>query len=159
MTTPHDHLIKAVYGDPKHAAEALREELPEAAQRWQAPQDLAELAARLILEVWPNPQTEHRLKQIALEVLGPAAKETIMTAADRLRAEGRLQGRREGRREGLEEGRRDEARRLLLRVLQVKLGPLPPWARAHVEAAELEDLEQWMEGIFAAESLKALLLP
>lgn len=54
-----------------------------------------------------------------------------MTAADQLRAEGRLEGRREERRE------------ILLELLEVRFGPVDPALRARIEQAPLEQLGAW----------------
>ena len=51
------------------------------------------------------------------------------------------------------EGKTDDLKRLLAR----RLGPLPPWAVARINAAPLAQLDAWLDGIFDAPALEALL--
>jgi len=66
--------------------------------------------------------------------------------------EGKLEGKREGKREGLLEGKTDALKHLLRR----RFGELPPWAQARIESATLDQLDAWLDGIFAAETLETL---
>jgi hypothetical protein len=67
----------------------------------------------------------------------------------KLRDEGRSEGRNEGRSEG--------ERSLLLRLLRVRFGELPPVAVARVEAASMVDIERWGERLFSARTLEEVL--
>ncbi len=126
-----------------------------------APNGLDALAQllRYILEV--NERTTPDELQTLLErELGPGTKETIMTAAQRLREEGRLEGRLEGRQEGRQEGREEglqPSRSLLLRVVQQRFGDqLDPLAEQRLRAASLEQVEAWSLRVFTASSLAEL---
>ena len=78
-----------------------------------------------------------------------------MTAAERLRQEGRDEGLKEGRDEGLKEGRRRQAA-MLLNMLRARFGELPADVRARVEAAEAESLSRWGVRFATAERLDDL---
>lgn len=76
-------------------------------------------------------------------------KETIMTTAQRLRAEGHARGRREGRTEGRTEGRAE----MLLRQLRRRFGELPATIHERLQTATIEQLDQWAERILVAAGL------
>ena len=57
------------------------------------------------------------------------------------------------KREGKQEGKRDTLKRLLRR----RFGELPPWAGVRIEEASGAQLDAWVDGIFAAETLQTLL--
>lgn len=84
--------------------------------------------------------------QPIVKQLGPAAEETAMTAAERLRQEGREQG--------LEQGARSARVEMFLIPLRMRFGDAtPPEVLARVEAATKAELETWMGRIFAAQTL------
>lgn len=62
---------------------------------------------------------------------------------------GRAEGKAEGRAEGMAES--------LLIVLRGKYGVLPDWVTERIEHADQEQLRQWMDSVFSAESLEELL--
>jgi hypothetical protein len=69
--------------------------------------------------------------------------------ADRLLGEGQAVGRKEGRKE--------EARRTLLRLLQLRFGALPTITVRRVEGCgDLDQLHTWCDGVLTAPDLKAL---
>ena len=77
------------------------------------------------------------------------------------RREGRAEGRAKGRAEGLSEGR-TEGRSLakaetLARQLAHRFGPLSPAAQATISSATEAQLDTWLDGIFDATSVQALL--
>jgi predicted transposase YdaD len=72
---------------------------------------------------------------------------------EKWKREGLLAGRLEGERKGKLEGKRDTLKRLLRR----RFGELPPWASACIEEASVAQLDAWVDGIFAAETLETLL--
>jgi predicted transposase YdaD len=55
--------------------------------------------------------------------------------------------------EGREEGR-GMARRLVLRMLSKRFGPLPSWVEQRVAASSIEDLDGWSESMLEAASLE-----
>jgi predicted transposase YdaD len=59
----------------------------------------------------------------------------------------------EGKTDGITEGKSDALERLLVH----RFGPLPGWASARIAAASIDQLDAWLDGIFAAESLEALI--
>jgi hypothetical protein len=59
----------------------------------------------------------------------------------------------EGKTDGITEGKSDALERLLAH----RFGPLPGWASARIAAATIDQLDAWLDGIFAAESLEALI--
>jgi hypothetical protein len=81
--------------------------------------------------------------------LGRRVEETAMTAAERLKAEGRAQGRAEGKAEG--------QALLLLKLLTLRFGELPQSAQARVTAASLAQLALYGERVLSAASLEDVL--
>ena len=68
-----------------------------------------------------------------------------------------LEGRKQGREEGREEGRAEGARKILLRLLTVRFGPLPAAARREVAAiSSLARLNQLAEKVLTARSLEEM---
>lgn len=74
---------------------------------------------------------------------------------DEGRAEGRDEGRAEGRAEGLRKAKTDDLSRLLTR----RFGPLPEWAGGRIAAADLAQLDAWIDGLLDAPGLTELLGP
>jgi predicted transposase YdaD len=84
------------------------------------------------------------------EKLAPRAEEVVMTAAEKLRAEGREEGREEGRAEGRERGKAE----LLLRQLPLRFGPLTKELQARVGDAGSDALDLWAERVLSASSIE-----
>ena len=59
----------------------------------------------------------------------------------------------EGKKEGLKEGRREGEVRLLVRMLELKFGPLSPRDRERIDATDSDRLLEWGERILTARSL------
>ena len=68
-------------------------------------------------------------------------------------AEGVAKGIEKGIEKGIAKGRADDLKRLLKR----RFGALPPWAEQRIEAAPVTQLDAWLDGIFDAQSLEALI--
>ncbi len=68
-----------------------------------------------------------------------------MTAAERLR--------REGRKEGHKEGREENGRQYLIAMLQARFGALPEAVLAAIRAAEKTQLDRWFQRGIMARSL------
>ena len=84
-------------------------------------------------------------------------EETILRWEKELRSEGRQEGRREGLREGLREGKIEGMRRMLLKQLELKFGPLTPQVRRGVEAiSRMRELERLAGRVLKAKSLSEL---
>ena len=81
-----------------------------------------------------------RLRSL-MRKLGRRVEETTMTAAERLRAEGRAEG---------------EAK-FLLKQLTALFGELPPAARARIEAASTDELDVFGKRVRSAASLAEVL--
>jgi hypothetical protein len=81
--------------------------------------------------------------------LGREVEETAMTAAERLKAEGRAEGEAKGRVEG-------EAM-LLLKQLALRFGPLPAEVHTRVSSASVEELARFGERVLTAGSLDEVL--
>lgn len=60
------------------------------------------------------------------------------------------------RQKGLQEGRKEEAARLLSKLVRLKYGDLPEWAEGKIQQADTEQLEQWAERILSAETIEQL---
>ncbi|MCB9742239.1 MAG: Rpn family recombination-promoting nuclease/putative transposase [Alphaproteobacteria bacterium] len=117
---------------------------------WRAAQEgglgAVAIVANYTVIVNTRPDTLPRLARLTGEVLGDAAEEHVMTAGELLIEQGRIQGHREGE----ARGRQAEARRLILRMLRIKFGQLPPEVETRVAEAELEAIEAWTERLFSA---------
>ena len=74
--------------------------------------------------------------------LGRAAEETAMTAAERLRQEGRR------------EGRQEKAVEMVLRQLRIRFGTLSDAVERRVRGGTEAELERWSERLLVAESLE-----
>jgi len=70
--------------------------------------------------------------------------------------EGRKKGREEGREEGLEQGELRSLRRTFEKQLSRRFGTLPEHIERQIEQAEKPKLEQWLEQILEAPTLKTL---
>jgi hypothetical protein len=83
-------------------------------------------------------------------------QEVVMTAAERLRQEGRdeVMTLAENLRQ---EGRQEGQRRVLLKQLGLRFGQISPGILARVEQAGSDDLERWAERILTASSLDEVL--
>ena len=64
---------------------------------------------------------------------------------------------RSERNEAITEARKDEARRLLLRQLRGRFGELPAATVARIEAADIADLELWIDRVLSAQTLAEVL--
>ena len=115
---------------------------------------------RYIYEV-TDPELPQELKAKLTAIVHPKDQEAVMTAAERLRQEGRLEGRREGRLEGRQEGRQEgelsAKREFTLKMLSRRFGPLPEVVAQQVLSAELAALERLTDELFTAPSLDALM--
>ena len=79
-----------------------------------------------------------------------------MTAAERLRDEGRLEGRQEGEQRGRQEGQKQGAFSFLLGQLKRKFGPVPERYQQYIQEASSEQLRDWGLQLLDAESLEVL---
>ena len=59
----------------------------------------------------------------------------------------------EGEVKGKAEGKAESLKRLLVR----RFGPLPVWATQRIDAAPIAQLDAWLDGIFDAASVEALI--
>jgi hypothetical protein len=71
--------------------------------------------------------------------------------------EGERKGKREGKLEGEQTGKLEGKTDALKRLLRIRFGDLPPWAQSRIDAATLGQLDTWLDGIFQAATLDALL--
>jgi len=69
--------------------------------------------------------------------------------------EGKTEGEAKGKVEGKGEGKASTLKRQLVR----RFGAVPGWAQRRIDAAPVAQLDAWLDGIFDAESLLALLGP
>jgi predicted transposase YdaD len=60
-----------------------------------------------------------------------------------------------GEAKGKAEGKAEDLKRLLTR----RFGPVPKWAAARIDAASIEQMDAWLDGIFDAQSLEDLIGP
>lgn len=67
--------------------------------------------------------------------------------------QGLEQGREEGLEEGMEKGQRQEAMRMLRRLLVHRFGNLPDRIEDRLSSASIEQIEKWAERLMDAENL------
>lgn len=129
-------------------------------------------------ELWRTVQTaplEPAAREVLAQVLefwfferfrGLAAKEiwamlNLVTPIQETRAyqsifaEGKAEGEARGKAEGKAEGKASALKRQLTR----RFGALPAWVEPRIDAASMEQLDAWLDDIFDAASLVALLGP
>ena len=92
-------------------------------------------------------------------IVGQEAEHTMLTLADRIRAEGHNDGRSEGLNEGLNKGLSEGQRQLVLRLLARRFGALPPDVEARVARAEMDELLDWAMRLLDARSLDEVFTP
>jgi predicted transposase YdaD len=107
---------------------------------------------RYIYEV-TDPELPPELKTKLTAIVHPKDQEALMSAAERLRQEGRLEGRIEGR----QEGELLTKQQLAIRLLTRRFGPLPEGVTDHLSTAEVHTLDRIIDGLFTATSLQALI--
>jgi len=88
-----------------------------------------------------------------LQTMDPAKYEFQSEIAKRWIAVGRAEGQALGRGEGREQGRAD----VLLHLLEQKFGPLDAATHERVRLAPSEEVQRWVDGVFASSSLQDLL--
>ena len=122
----------------------LRRALDLLATMADAPSGLAALAVlvRYILEVSGTPA--HDIKAILKQLERPEVSETVMTAAEQLRDEGR------------KEGEEQTQRANLLLLLNQRFGPLSELILARIRRADLAQLDRWFKCGNTAQSLDAV---
>jgi flagellar biosynthesis/type III secretory pathway protein FliH len=76
-----------------------------------------------------------------------------VTEGEKLIQQGLEKGREEGRQEGREQG----LRTVVLRQLELRFGPLPPWAQTRLESADSNQLGQLAERVLTASTLEEAL--
>jgi hypothetical protein len=115
------------------------------------------LVMRYILLV--NDHVEPEGLQAFLErVAGPDAKDTIMTAGERLIQQGEERGLQKGEERGLQKGIQQGERRLLLRQLRQRFGhQVDAATEQRVVTASAEEIETWAERVLSAATLAELL--
>ena len=72
-------------------------------------------------------------------------------------AKGRDKGLAEGKAEGKVEGKAEGKAEDLKRLLKRRFNTLPPWAAQRIDAASIVQLDAWLDAIFDAQSLEALI--
>jgi predicted transposase YdaD len=65
------------------------------------------------------------------------------------------EGEAKGKAEGKAEGKASTLKRLLAR----RFGPVPAWAERRIDAAEIAQLDVWLDGIFDAANVEDLIGP
>lgn len=106
----------------------------------------------LIEYVWSAGKEQGMIEAI-IEHSREDVKDSAMSAADWLRAQGWQQGWEKGREEGRAEGREEGRRALLLRQIELRFGPVTRHARAKVLAAEPSQIDEWALHLLTARSL------
>jgi hypothetical protein len=124
-----------------------------------APHGLEALALVMRYILLVNDHVEPEALQAFLErVAGSEAKDTVMTAGERLIQQGEERGLAKGLEKGLEKGIQQGERALLLRQLRKRFGNHVDDATAQrLETASAEQIAIWAERVLSAETLTELL--
>ncbi len=93
-----------------------------------------------------------RLRSVVSQVVDVGVADSIMSTADKLRAEGRVLGKAEGMAEGTSRGKLE----LVLRLLESRFPPLSDSVVARIRAASSEELDQIALRILDARSIEAV---
>ncbi|MEM6275260.1 MAG: Rpn family recombination-promoting nuclease/putative transposase [Myxococcota bacterium] len=108
-----------------------------------------ELTARYFIEVRDIEDLE--MLQVEAQLLDPRIKESVMTAAEHLRQEGRKQG--------IDTGRLEQQREMLEQALLKRFGDVPPSLKARIAAEDsLAKLMTWTLNAFDAETIESVFL-
>ena len=75
------------------------------------------------------------------------------TIAETLIAQGEARGEARGKQRGLAEGKAIS----LIQFLERRFGPLPRHSKAKIMDASVSELDTWIDGVFDANSVEALL--
>jgi hypothetical protein len=118
----------------EHVAEAMRELEPEL-RAGAAIGPLARIT-RYVLSV--DDSRPDQIRTALAAALSTETRSSVMTAADQLRAEGRLEARRE----------------TLLEILESKFGSVDPSVRRRIESGALEQLVVWIRRVVGARSVE-----
>ena len=110
---------------------------------------------RYIFAVSERTEAEELLEKL-LAAVGEEGKEELVTVAEQLREQGRKEGRKEGHEKGWNK-RLQQQRNLVLKLLSRRFGELSEAAVAAVNAADYEQLDEWVERLLTAPTLAEVL--
>jgi hypothetical protein len=68
-------------------------------------------------------------------------------------------GLEKGIEQGIEQGLKKGESTILMKMLELKFGPLPPWAADKLTQADAADIEQWAANLLSAQTLEAVFHP
>jgi hypothetical protein len=106
-----------------------------------------------------------RLPGVELPELGDLNEVNTMLAervkewTQQWKAQGIQEGIAKGREEGRKEGQKSGETTMLVKMLELKFGPLPPWANDKIDQADIAEIEQWATNLFSAQTLEAVFHP
>lgn len=83
--------------------------------------------------------------------------EAMMNLAEKFEERGRLKGIEQGIEKGIERGHARGARKVLIRLLQMRFGELSPATIERLEGADADTLERWAERVLSASRLADVL--
>ncbi|HEX3551705.1 MAG TPA: Rpn family recombination-promoting nuclease/putative transposase [Thermoanaerobaculia bacterium] len=90
---------------------------------------------------------------LTLEEFEPMLAERIDSWNEQQRQKGRQEGLQQGLQEGLQQGRKEEAARILLRLLEKRFGAVHQATRDRIAAADADLLLEWIDRFPTADSL------
>ena len=106
-----------------------------------------ELTARYFVDVRDTKDLE--MLQVEAELLDPRVKESVMTAAEHLRQEGRKQG--------IDTGRLEQQREMLEQALLKRFGDVPSSVKARIsDENSLARLMEWTFKAFDAKTVESV---
>jgi predicted transposase YdaD len=97
--------------------------------------------------------TVDELRALVANRVDKDVEEEVVTLADRLREEGRLNGERMGR----AEGELRQQRKIVIKLLTLRFGPLSDATVDRINAAGMDQLEIWSERVLTAATLAEML--
>jgi len=136
----------------RHWADVLRE-----AARAPHGLEALEQVLRYILEANDEHLDPEELKALLERVIGPEAKDTIVTAAQQYIEQGRREGRQEGHQEGRQEGRQEAKTEVLLRLLRRRFGEaVDADIERRIAAGSVQQIDTWTDRVISAATLAEL---
>jgi hypothetical protein len=135
----------------RHAADLLAEleQISHVLAQLDASPVPDEQASALFTYTWTVGRVEvSEMRDFVRQHTWPNLENAVMTAAEKLKAEGRREGRQEGQQVLV---------RALLRQMRAKFPELPAEIERRVETASIDQLERWLEKILAAQRAEDVL--
>ncbi|AGX86639.1 Rpn family recombination-promoting nuclease/putative transposase [Candidatus Symbiobacter mobilis] len=156
---PLNNLVAAVFRLEQLASPEALQPLIASLQEWLADEpDLRRMFAIWIrATLMRKKRYQIELPQIDdLQEIRVMLSERLEEWAKGYEAKGMLLGIEQGIEQGMERGKREGEASILHKLLTKRFGPVPETLMAHIDAASLEQIEAWIDGVLDAPNLESL---